>query len=319
MRLRYSVLSTIFTEPIQGGEVTVGGVELEVHRPQSIDANSREVAQGRYDVGEMSIATFLSAVERGAPLLALPVFTSGRRFLQCGLRVSERVQPDDLSALKGSSVGAVRYWMSSCIWQRIVLQEMHGLMPQDLAWVTIKPEGSDAMAAPRDVDCRRDETGRPLAELVAAGEIDACLTPGAGPHAPGLDDVTVPAYRDGIAAEREFYRQCGVFPLQHVTAIQREFASDHPEVVTALLDAYGRAKRLVGAPQSGQEWPLPRSGHQSVDQLWELLGGDPWPYGISSNRATLEFFLEHAVEQGLLGRQPQLSELFVADLPAEFQ
>ena len=42
----------------------------------------------------------------------------------------------------------------------------------------------------------------------------------------------------------------------------------------------------------------------------ELFGGDPWPYGIEGNRATLEAFLQYADEQGVCHRRLAPEDLF---------
>ena len=44
----------------------------------------------------------------------------------------------------------------------------------------------------------------------------------------------------------------------------------------------------------------------------EILGADPWVYGLSdSNRKNLETLMQYSQEQGLLGRKMALDELFI--------
>jgi 4,5-dihydroxyphthalate decarboxylase len=107
-----------------------------------------------------------------------------------------------------------------------------------------------------------------------------------------------------------------VFPMMHVTVMQRALASDHA-VLSALLGAYGKAKELAQA-RADAKWPLPPSGHD-VRALRQLIGGDPWAYGTTPNRAALDAFLDGAVAQGLLGRRPQIDELFIQDVPEEYR
>ena len=46
--------------------------------------------------------------------------------------------------------------------------------------------------------------------------------------------------------------------------------------------------------------------------LDEILGPDPWVYGLGdSNRKNLETLMEYSQEQGLLGRKMSLDELFI--------
>jgi 4,5-dihydroxyphthalate decarboxylase len=41
-----------------------------------------------------------------------------------------------------------------------------------------------------------------------------------------------------------------------------------------------------------------------------MFGGDPFPYGIESNRPTLELFLRYAHEQGIAHRLASPEEIF---------
>ena len=37
-----------------------------------------------------------------------------------------------------------------------------------------------------------------------------------------------------------------------------------------------------------------------MDEIRELFGGDPYPYGVEANRGTLETFMQYLVEQGFV-------------------
>jgi len=314
MKITYSVMPTVLTEPLRSGQVKPDGLDLEVNVPKTTDANSRDMIQLKFDVAEMSVATFSKAVERGLPLVALPVFTSGRRFVQSGFFFSAKTDVRSLDQLRGRNVGLPQYWISSCIWQRAVLQDMYGVSPQDVQWVSDAPERFEGVTPPPGVKLRL-ETGRDLAELAGDGSIDALLMP-QGPLPPALAAVTTPAFADCVTAEREYYLARGVFPIMHVTVMQRALASDQA-VVGALLDAYSRAKKLVET-RADVRWPLPPTGHD-VQALRQLIGGDPWAYGITPNRAALNAFLDGGAAQGLLGRRPDIDELFIQDLPEQYR
>jgi 4,5-dihydroxyphthalate decarboxylase len=314
VKITYSVNPTALTEPLQSGEVKPDGLELAVTVPKTTDANSRDMIQLRFDVAEMSIATFTKAVERGLPLVGLPVFTSGRRFVQSGFFFSTKTDVAALDQLRGRTVGLPQYWISSCIWQRMVLQEMYGVSPGDVRWVSEAPERFEGVAPPPGVELRM-ESGRDLAALAGDGSIDALLMP-RGPLPAALAAVTTPAFADCVAAERECYLARRVFPIMHVTVMQRELASNGA-VVSALLDAYSRAKELAQA-RADADWSLPPLTHD-IQGLRQLVGGDPFGYGITANRAALDAFLDGAVAQGLLGRRPQIGELFIQDLPEKYR
>ncbi|WP_426247417.1 ABC transporter substrate-binding protein [Nocardioides sp. LHG3406-4] len=314
MRITFSVMPTGLTQPITSGAAPVEGVELEVFRPKTTDANSRAMLQMEYDVGEMSIAAFTKARELGLPLRAIPVFTSGRRFVQSGIYLSKAsglTSPDQLS---GRTIGLPQYWISSCVWQRHVLETMHGIAPEKASWVTVEPERFEG-GLPAAVELRT-VGGGDLAALMRAGEIDACLLQGGRPLPEELAELTVPAYPDLVSAERDYYRADGLLPLLHVTVIKEELAEAEPALVPALLAAYSEAKDIASSDPA-TEWPLPPLGHR-LPELRELLGGDPWPYGVAANRQAIETFLTTAADQGLVSHRFEVDELFVDDLPAAF-
>ena len=47
-----------------------------------------------------------------------------------------------------------------------------------------------------------------------------------------------------------------------------------------------------------------------VDETRQIMGDDFWPYGVESNRKTLETFCQYAEEQGLTARRVGVEELF---------
>ncbi len=50
-----------------------------------------------------------------------------------------------------------------------------------------------------------------------------------------------------------------------------------------------------------------------LEEQEELLGADPWVYGLDEvNKNALETLMQYSQEQGLLGRKMTLAELFVS-------
>lgn len=313
MRITLSVMPTALTAPITSGDVRVDGAELEIFTPKTTDENSRAMLERRFDVAEMSVAAFTKALELGIGLRAIPVFTSGRRFVQSGMYLSKPAGLTSPKQLAGRGVGLPQYWVSSCVWQRHVLEEMHGLTPQQVRWVAVEPERFDT-APPEGVQLRTADQGD-LTGLMASGQIDACFLQGGRPLPPGLAELVVPAYPDIVAAERAYYERSGVLPLMHVTVMRQELADAEPGLVAALLAAYAKAKDVALA-DPGTQWPLPPAGHDAT--ALRALVGDPWPLGVSANRKSLSVFLDAAAAQGLTRRRYAADELFTGGLPAEY-
>jgi hypothetical protein len=64
--------------------------------------------------------------------------------------------------------------------------------------------------------------------------------------------------------------------------------------------------------------PLPW-GPAYAESMAELLGGDPFPYGIEANRTTLDAFLGYAHEQGVCATRLQPEDLFSEQVRTSFR
>ena len=51
-------------------------------------------------------------------------------------------------------------------------------------------------------------------------------------------------------------------------------------------------------------------GRHHLEEERELLGQDPWPYGVAANRANLERFIKYEQEQGLISGPLAVEDLF---------
>ena len=47
-----------------------------------------------------------------------------------------------------------------------------------------------------------------------------------------------------------------------------------------------------------------------IDEINAVFGGDPWPYGVEANRATLSALVRYLEEQGVIAKAPRVDELF---------
>src|SRR5437870_5334273 len=156
--LTLSVIPSPLTRPVLSGQFAPPGVVLRTNEARSVDDNSRRMLDLEFDVGEMSLATFTKAREQGLPLVALPLFT-GRRFLQPSVTVARGAGIDDLAQLVGKRVGIPQFWMTSSVWHRLVLRQMHGVSQEQVTWVTSAPERTEARAMPAGGDVHQDASG----------------------------------------------------------------------------------------------------------------------------------------------------------------
>jgi 4,5-dihydroxyphthalate decarboxylase len=48
-----------------------------------------------------------------------------------------------------------------------------------------------------------------------------------------------------------------------------------------------------------------------LDEIDDIFGGDPWPYGLEPNRPTLNALVRYLEAQGVIAKAPRIDDLFV--------
>jgi 4,5-dihydroxyphthalate decarboxylase len=102
----------------------------------------------------------------------------------------------------------------------------------------------------------------------------------------------------------------------HIIAMQRHILDENPWVARNLYNAFLESKnrsveRLLDPAVSRYPLPwLPAYGRRMAD----LFGGDPFPYGIEPNRATVSQLLGYAYQQGIAHRLATPDEVFPAGI-----
>ena len=118
-----------------------------------------------------------------------------------------------------------------------------------------------------------------------------------------------PDYR---AAERDYYRRTGIFPIMHAVGIRPDMLERHPWLAASVYKAFVEAKRLADAEfaettalKIGLPWVT-----AEFDATRELMGNDFWSYGVEPNRRCLELMMRYSYEQGLAVRQIAVEDMF---------
>jgi 4,5-dihydroxyphthalate decarboxylase len=313
-KIRLSVIPSFLTAPVLDGRVAIKAFESENHPAPSVDANSVAMLNSEFDVGEMSLATFIRARSDGLPLVGLPLFT-GRRFIQQAFVFPPGSSATDPSQLKGKRIGLPQFWMTSSVWGRFVLHRMYGLSVRDVSWTTFRAERMATLGFPEGVEVSY-ETSRTPVEMLASGELDAAIG-ATGRQVPGAaiePGQPVPAFTDLGAAQRAYYEKVPVFPIMHMIVMDERLAHKEPHVAHSLCDAFTEAK-AIGLGGTAADSPERAVVGGSGSETARLLGSDPWPYGIKANRFVLESLLEDVLDQGLINYPLSVDDLFVTGLP----
>lgn len=227
------------------------------------------VREQRFDVSEMAIATFLQARAAGSDLVLLPVALSARFQNGAMLRLAGAAfGPDDL---RGKRIGVRAYSQTTGLWLRGILQEAHGLAPQDATWVTFE----DAhVASFRDPPwAERAAAGADMLAMLRDGSLDAAVFGNEMPSAADL--VTV--FPDPERAAQDFLARHGLLPINHMLCLRADVARQ-PGVGRRLMDQVRAASVL--------------------------------PFGRRAIDPTVRLALRYAGEQGLLAGPVSLEDVW---------
>ncbi len=118
---------------------------------------------------------------------------------------------------------------------------------------------------------------------------------------------------DLVRLEREYYAKTKLFPVMHTVVIREAFYREHRWIAESLYKAFAAAKAWCLEQlrfSSSLRYTLPWL-HADLDEMAEVFGPDPWPYGLEANRHVLTTLVQYLVEQRLLPRPLPLEELFV--------
>jgi 4,5-dihydroxyphthalate decarboxylase len=305
-------------EALAQGVVQPEGIDLRyigIQSPPEIFA--RMIKTNSFDVAEMSLAHYCIMRARGEfPFVALPVFPS-RVFRHGFIFVSKSANIRTPKDLEGKRVGVQEYRQTAGVWVRGILQHDYGVNLDTIQWVeggVNEPRAPDHEMDLRPVRPLKLElipADRTLNDMLEAGEIDAYF----GARRPQAFDKgknvarLFPDYRE---REKDFYQRTGFHPIMHTLVIREDLYQQHPWVPESLFKACQDSKswalkqmRFSGAQRLMLPWL-----YEEIAEMDALMGADPWPYGVPSNRKILTAFVQYLVDQHFIEKAPPIDELF---------
>jgi 4,5-dihydroxyphthalate decarboxylase len=314
-RLKIALGSYGHTAALKDGRVKIAGVEPDfVEVVPIIGAFRRMVRDLEFDICEMAPTTYMIARALGAPYIALPVFLM-RRFHHGGFvyRPDSGIRaPKDL---EGKKVGVRAYSVTTGVWTRGIFVNEYGLDSSKVTWVVDDEEHVTSVKLPPNVVHATD--GKSLADMMASGEIAAGFTGNAGIGRAGSptgawEQRSAENYPELIAnaakVEADWFKRTGIYPIHGSVVVKTDVLEKYPRAAKSLYDGFVAAKKIyMDRLQSGQ-------GDSADDKKYRSLMpivGDPLPYGLKENAASIDAMLTYGLQQGLISRRMPLDEVFV--------
>ena len=317
-KLRLSVAMGDYdrTRALLDGRVQIDGVDPVYMTLYPEEMFFRAMRSQDFDICELSFSSYMvKTAQNTCPYVAVPVFLS-RAFRHTSIYVrKDRVhKPEDL---KGRRIGLPEYQLSAHVWARAILQDDHGVHPEDVTWLRggIETPGRPekiALKLPAGVRLENAPEGTTISELLDRGEIDGFMAP-RPPSAQALSNPAVGwLFDDPTAAAKDYFKRTGIFPIMHVVGVRKTLCDAHPWLPMAVFKAFNQAKGAALealSDTSATKVTLPFVEEQ-LKAARETMGQDFWSYGVAANRATLDAFLRHHHAQGLSQKRMQIEEIF---------
>jgi 4,5-dihydroxyphthalate decarboxylase len=252
-----------------------------------------------------------------SPFVALPVFPS-RLFRHGFITINRRSGIRHPKDMEGRRIGVQLYTMTAAVFIRGLLAHEYGVDLSTIHWVQGAMDSPGAHGSPtvlpllKPVDLEINTSNYSLSELLERGEIDAII--GATlPKSLGKNPEIARLFPDYDRVEAAYYRKTRIHPIMHLVAIRRDVYEVHPFIAASLYRAFCDAKALAlqhmrfsGALRYMLPWLM-----ASVDQIDDVFGGDPWPYGVEANRPTLEALVTYLADQSIIAAPMPLEDLFL--------
>jgi 4,5-dihydroxyphthalate decarboxylase len=278
-----------------------------------------------FEAAELGLTFYLATLHLDdPPFVAIPVYPI-RLFCHAQIYINTKAgiaRPEDLA---GKRVGEFfLYGHDAGIWSKGILSDHYGVSSDSyttliggvehptppLGWYPLKP--------PAHLPVTHIGTGTTLDAMLEAGEIDALFSALVPASLRRKSPNVARLFPDFEAAERAYFRQTGIFPIQHIVAIRKDVYRKNPWVAASLYKAFTAARDQAYTTYRHQAANMHRAFMipwitQHCLEMQELLGDDWFPYGLQRNWKSLDTFCRYFQEQGMTSRRFTPEELFVPE------
>jgi 4,5-dihydroxyphthalate decarboxylase len=321
IQLSVAVAENPRTLPIINGDVEIEGVDLTVIPGHPSEIFWRQLHFAEFDIAEMSMSSFIIAMSHGDDrFVGLPVFTTRRFFHTWTLVRNDRgiQEPKDL---EGKRIGVPEYQQTAALWNRGILENEFGVDLTSIEWFMergpqISHGGATGFQPPPGIRLNQIPPEKNIGMMMDSGELDATLLYLIGGNLVDRSTIDLDNHKhvqklfnDPSQEGARYFQKSGVFPINHGMVLRRSLHEEHPwlaiNIVKAFVEAKNRAAKL------GRETFAAQSDMGLLPpEARSALSTDLFPYGVVSNKITLETISKFSNQQGLTSRTLNLDEIF---------
>jgi 4,5-dihydroxyphthalate decarboxylase len=329
LKLSFAVERSERTQPLIDGTIQPEGIELVPVVGDPSEIFWRQLKFNEFDISALSFSSYMIAKSQGSDLIAVPVFPA-RRFMHTQLFVNTDSGVKEPKDLIGKKIGVGEYQQTAWLWTRWVLEHDFGVSQYKVHWYMERTEelshgGATGFTPPQGISFHRIPPEKSLASMLLAHELDAAPVHRALQKGTNIIDRSTqnraaggdwskikPLFLDIFTEGARFVKQHGYVPASHTYVLRGDVHEKYPWVAFSLFKAFVEAKEL--ARQTLAE-SIPSGlffGSQFLAKSREIVGSDPFVYGLDGNRRMIEAMIDASFEQGLTARKMTIPELFAA-------
>ena len=315
-------------QPLKDRTVVPDGIDLETKNIWVQEIFYRMLTKKEFDVSELSLGAYVSSLfQEDPPFVAIPVFPS-RMFRHNSIYINTASGINSPEDIRGKRIGLPEYRQTAVVWIKGFLKENYGLEYEQMTYHTGPLERSggkffynlsktDITKLHKDIRVEPIPSGTTLSEMLLKGDLDvlySALEPSTFKNFP---DKVTRLFKDYKRMEIDYFRETAIFPIMHTIVIRKELYEQDKWIAKSLYDAFLEAKNsviddLIEA-SAALKYSLPWM-RDSLDETLSVMGRDYWPYGLSSNRNTLNKFVEYMYEQGVIPSVVDIKSLFAQEV-----
>jgi 4,5-dihydroxyphthalate decarboxylase len=299
------------THPLIDGSVKPEGIELNWLVLPHFEIWTRMLNYYDFDASEISLSSYIIARTLGKPLTAIPVFPA-RAFRHSYVFINTKSGIREPKDLIGKRVGLAEFQQTATVWIRGILQHEYGVKLEDVQWYTWAPHQRMEIDLPKRYKVTHLTPDRKPDQMLFDGELDAIMVPSLFPSLFNPPPHVRRLFENSPKVEAEYFKKTGIFPIMHSVALRQDVWEKHPWIARSLFKAFERAKEDAYArlkDPSPYKISLPWF-RGPVEEQEQILGADPWPYGVEKNRHVVETLSTYLYEQGLAEKKLRMEELF---------
>jgi 4,5-dihydroxyphthalate decarboxylase len=321
LELSCALTENTHTQAIIAGEIAPEGITFHTSTLYPTEVFWRQLHHAEFDVSEISIASLLIALSKGLnDWVTLPVFTV-RRFFHTGVMVRADRGIDVPADLAGKRVGVPEFQQTSAVWSRGILREEFGVDPASMEWFMERNPGQSHGSAtgftpPPGIRLTYIPREKSIGRMLVDGELDALIHFSPGNNI--IDRTTVKPlehaqvrrlFSSPQAEAIRYYRETGIYPINHFLIVRRSLAERHPWIVLNIYNAFCEAQRRLAVQLAALIEPYAAVGTVPAETI-AAMKADVMPYGVKAGRPAVETLVRLLHLDGLTDRKLEMDDIF---------